>query len=186
MNFLLSLSVMLLLGTAHADYLSEAEVLSTLTSQGLDEAAAKSVISKIKKKERGSLPISGVLKTSEFNVACFRDSNDLTLDTTFKTGSTLVKIPDMFAAYYENGGLTFDICYRWIFVLITGEEDVVSMDGAIYGRGVGVTLDAGIGVEAQYLPGKNRVSDLWILSPKIGIGGGIVFPKMTFTQRIQK
>jgi hypothetical protein len=99
------------------------------------------------------------------------------------TGRTVsLNQPYLFDFTYNNGGLTISLAYKWVFMLVLGDMDIRQLDGAVFGRGIGVTLDAVVGVDAQYLPGKNRSPDLVVLSPQLGLGGGVRFPRITFHQ----
>ncbi len=98
-----------------------------------------------------------------------------------ETGRTVsLGAPYMFNFVYRNGGLTAGIDFKVLFMFISGDLDIRQLDGAIFGRGIGLTVAPGAGADIQYLPGNNRGADLFVIAPQVGPAGGLRFPKMEF------
>ncbi len=137
----------------------------------------------VKPEER--IPIEGYLYSSGMNGALLVDHDVWNFDATLKVPGTqeLVTIHDLYSCDFHNGGLKFEIAYKWMFTFIPRGVTVDQLDGAVYGRGIGIVADALLGIEGSWLPAKNRNHDIFHAAIKVGIGGGIVFPKMEFKLR---
>lgn len=140
----------------------------------------------VKPEER--IPIEGYLYASGMNGAFFVDHDIWNFDATLKVpgSNELVTIHELYSCDFHNGGLKFEIAYKWMFTFIPKGVTVDQLDGAIYGRGIGLVADALLGLEGSWLPAKNRNHDVFHVAIKVGIGGGIVFPKMEFKLRTVK
>ncbi|WP_413944526.1 hypothetical protein [Bdellovibrio sp. HCB-162] len=137
----------------------------------------------VKPEER--IPIEGYLYSSGMNGALFVDHDVWNFDATMKVPGSqeLVTIHDLYSCDFHNGGLKFEIAYKWMFTFIPRGVTVDQLDGAVYGRGIGVVADALLGLEGSWMPAKNRNHDVFHAAIKVGIGGGIIFPKMEFKLR---
>ncbi|MEK2645127.1 hypothetical protein [Bdellovibrio sp. BCCA] len=131
------------------------------------------------------IPIEGYLYSSGMNGALFVDHDIWNFDATMKVPGSqeLVTIHDLYSCDFHNGGLKFEIAYKWMFTFIPRGVTVDQLDGAVYGRGIGIVADALLGLEGSWMPAKNRNHDLFHAAIKVGIGGGFVFPKMEFKLR---
>ena len=131
------------------------------------------------------IPISGYLYASGMNGALLVDHDTWLFDAAIKVPGTeeVVKIPELFLCDFHNGGLKFEVAYKWMFSFIPSGVNVSELNGAIYGRGIGLVAEATLGLEGSWLPAKNRAHDLFHVALKLGVGGGIVFPKMEFKMR---
>jgi hypothetical protein len=131
------------------------------------------------------LPIQGALYTSGLNGALFVDTDTWLMDVAvLGPNGQFVDVPELFAAKFENGGLKFELAYKWMFTFIpTSASNIRSLNGAVYGRGLGITLENFVGLEGAWMPGENRSGSLFHLAIKLGWGAGIQFPKMTLYLR---
>nr|BFD62238.1 hypothetical protein BdHM001_09190 [Bdellovibrio sp. HM001] len=131
------------------------------------------------------IPIKGYLYAHGMNGALLMDHDVWTFDAAFLVPGTdeVVRIPEMYLCDFKNGGLKFEIAYKWMFSFIPSGVNISELNGAVYGRGVGVVAEAFLGLEGSWLPAQNRVNDLFHVAVKLGFGGGIVFPKMEFKLR---
>lgn len=131
------------------------------------------------------IPIEGYLYASGMNGALFVDHDTWNFDATMKVpgSNELVNIHELFVCDFHNGGLKFEVAYKWMFTFIPRGVSVDQLHGAVYGRGIGLVADALLGLEGSWLPAKNRNHDVFHVALKVGIGGGIVFPKMEFKLR---
>ncbi|MFV3410046.1 hypothetical protein ACNH6C_15660 [Bdellovibrio bacteriovorus] len=131
------------------------------------------------------IPIKGYLYAHGMNVGLFVDHDVWAFDAAFLVPGTdeVVRIPGMYLCDFKNGGLKFEVAYKWMFSFIPSGVSLSELNGAVYGRGVGVVAEAFLGLEGSWLPAQNRVNDLFHVAVKLGFGGGIVFPKMEFKLR---
>lgn len=131
------------------------------------------------------IPISGYLYASGMNGALLLDHDTWLFDAALKVPGTdeVVRIPELFMCDFHNGGIKFEIAYKWMFSFIPSGVSVSELNGAVYGHGVGVVAEAFLGLEGSWMPAKNRANDLFHAALKLGFGGGLVFPKMEFKMR---
>lgn len=131
------------------------------------------------------IPISGYLYTSGMNGAFFVDHDSWVLDATLVDPNTgkLVDIPRLFLCDFHNGGIKIEVAYKWMFTFIPQGMTVSSLNGAVFGRGIGGVWDSLLGFEASWMPGQNRPGSLLHVALKLGLGAGLVFPKMEFKLR---
>lgn len=131
------------------------------------------------------IPISGYLYASGLNGALLVDHDTWLFDAALKMPGSdeVVRIPELFLCDFHNGGIKFEVAYKWMFSFIPNGVSVSELNGAVYGRGVGLVAEAFLGLEGSWLPAKNRAHDLFHVALKLGVGGGIVFPKMEFKMR---
>lgn len=134
------------------------------------------------------IPIKGYLYSSGMNGAFFVDHDTWVFDANLQVpgSSELVHIPGLFLCDFHNGGLKFEVAYKWMFTFIPNGVNVDELHGALYGRGVGVVAEAFLGLEGSWMPAQNRNHDLFHVAIKLGFGGGIVMPKMEFKLRTIK
>ncbi|GEM_PF-1639590 len=137
----------------------------------------------VKPEER--IPIQGYLYSSGMNSAFFFDHDVWDFDATLKVPGSdeLVEIHKLFRCDFHNGGLKFEIAYKWMFTFIPRGVTVDQLNGGVYGRGIGLVADALLGLEGSWMPAQNRNHDIFHAAIKVGIGGGVVFPKMEFKLR---
>lgn len=135
--------------------------------------------------ENEPLPIKGVLYTSGHNGALFLDRDVWLMDASILEPETgqILEVPDLYSVEFENSGVKLEIAYKWMFTFIPSDTSIKSLHKGTYGRGIGITLNTMLGLEGSWMPGKNREGNLFHLAIKVGLGGGLSFPKMTFTQR---
>lgn len=145
-------------------------------------ALVDKLINAYKCKPGARIPISGVLSTSGLNSAFFLDTGDWAMNASIIDPDTnkVVTIPNLFSTRFENGGFKVELSYNWIFVFIPAEISVQSLNNATYGRGLTLSFSPLFGLETGWAPGKNRPGSLFYGSFKMGIAGGISFPKMKF------
>lgn len=131
------------------------------------------------------IPIKGYLYASGLNGGLLVDHDTWFFDANIIDPVTneVVHIPEMFLCDFHNGGLKFEIAYKWMFTFIPAGVNVDELNGALYGRGVGLVAEAFLGLEGSWMPAKNRSHDLFHVAIKLGFGGGIVVPKMEFKLR---
>ncbi|MNK06284.1 hypothetical protein D3C87_241780 [compost metagenome] len=132
-----------------------------------------------------AIPIKGYLYAAGMNGALLVDHDTWYFDANLKDPATneVVRIPKLFLCDFHNGGLKFEVAYKWMFTFIPSGVTVHELHGGIYGRGVGLVADALLGLEGSWLPAQNRNHDLFHVAIKVGVGGGLVFPKMEFKLR---
>ena len=69
---------------------------------------------------------------------------------------------------------------------MTSETSVHGLDQAVYGRRFGIdAFGAGVGLDLAIMKGTNRPGFVVVVAPKIGLSGGLMFPKMTFSKNIK-
>lgn len=139
-------------------------------------------------KPEDRIPIEGYLYANGMNGAFFTDHDTWNFDAMIRVPGSkeLVTVHEMYSCDFQNGGLKFEIAYKWMFTFIPKGVSVDQLNGAVYGRGIGLVADALLGLEGSWLPAKNRNHDLFHAAIKVGFGGGIVFPKMEFKLRTIK
>lgn len=131
------------------------------------------------------IPIQGYLYASGMNGAFLVDHDVWTFDAALRVpgSNELVRIPDLYLCDFHNGGLKFEIAYKWMFTFIPSGVTVDELHGGVYGRGLGLVAEAFLGLEGSWMPAKNRAHDLFHVAIKLGFGGGILVPKMEFKLR---
>ncbi|WP_413559557.1 hypothetical protein [Bdellovibrio sp. HCB209] len=131
------------------------------------------------------IPIQGYLYADGMNGAFLFDHDTWLFDAALIDPATkeIVRIPELFLCDFHNGGLKFEIAYKWMFTFIPNGVSVDELNGGLYGRGVGVVADAFLGAEGSWMPAKNRSHDIFHVALKVGFGGGLIFPKMEFKLR---
>ncbi len=134
------------------------------------------------------LPINGVLSTSGVSAALLVDRDVWKLDGGIVSEQgELINIDNLFEIYYNNSGLKAELAYKYMFIFIPDEVSTAeALDGAIYGgfmNGLGLDFELGIGVEIGWLNAVNRPGQVFVIGGKVGVGGGISFPKMEFRLR---
>ncbi|WP_291516612.1 hypothetical protein [Bdellovibrio sp. ArHS] len=136
-------------------------------------------------KPEQKIPIQGYLYSSGMNWALLIDHDTWLFDATIRDPNTreLVDLKDLFLCDFHNGGFKFEVAYKWMFTFIPSGVNVDELHGGIYGRGLGLVADALLGLEGSWLPAKNRKHDIFHVAIKVGLGGGLVFPKMEFKLR---
>lgn len=168
--------------------LSKDEIVSSLFDQGMDKQTAEAVIqalSKAEKQSKSGLSVSSYLLAGYFNGALLVDKDNLQFDVTMKTqDQQIATIKNLVGAKYSNPGLKIELGYKWVLVFLTNGLDVNQLTNAECGRGVSLQLPALglIGIEAGWLPCKNLPGSAIIVSPIIGLMGGLSFPKLNFTR----
>ncbi len=136
-------------------------------------------------KPEQKIPIKGYLYASGMNGALLVDHDTWVFDADIQVpgSNELVHIPAMFLCDFQNGGLKIEVAYKWMFTFIPAGVNVDELHGGIYGRGVGLVAEAFLGLEGSWLPAQNRSHDIFHVAIKLGVGGGIVLPKMEFKLR---
>ncbi|KYG64400.1 hypothetical protein [Bdellovibrio bacteriovorus] len=136
-------------------------------------------------KPEQKIPIQGYLYSSGMNWAFLLDHDTWYFDATIRDPQTneLIDMKELFLCDFHNGGFKFEVAYKWMFTFIPSGVNVDELHGGIYGRGVGLVADALLGLEGSWLPAKNRKHDIFHVAIKVGLGGGLVFPKMEFKLR---
>ena len=131
------------------------------------------------------IPIRGVLFAHGMNVALLMDTDVWRMNATLvhPTTGELVEINDLFDVEFHNGGIKAELAYKWMFTFVPSQMTVQQLDGGTYGRGLGATMEALLGLEGAWMPGNNRPGHLFHAAIKAGFGGGINFPKMEFKLR---
>lgn len=131
------------------------------------------------------IPVKGYLYAHGLNFGFFVDHDVWTFDAILQDPVTkeLVPVPNLFLCDFHNGGLKVEWAYKWMFTFIPMGVDVHQLHGAVFGRGVGVVFDPVLGIEGSWLPGKNLAQDVFHVAVKLGLGGGLIFPKMEFKLR---
>ncbi len=131
------------------------------------------------------IPIRGYLYAHGLNFGFLVDHDTWTFDAVLQDSSSgeLVSVPKLFLCDFHNGGIKVEWAYKWMFTFIPMGVDVHQLNGATFGRGVGLVFDPVLGIEGSWLPGKNLVQDVFHVAVKLGLGGGLVFPKMEFKLR---
>ncbi len=169
------------------------EVRSLLLQYNISEKEADSIIGILEsnlsvEKRSDILPISGILYTSGFNGAFFVDHDTWELNATFRSPETdqLITLPEFITVDFRNGGIKIELSYKWMFVIVPSGTSIQSLNGASYGgpllgRGAGITIDPGIGIDVAAMTGVNRGGCLFVIAPKVGFGAGLVFPRMDFS-----
>lgn len=159
-------------------------ILRNTTALSYEEITAlvDKLINAYKCKPGARIPISGVLSTSGLNSAFFLDTGDWAMNVSVIDPDTnkIITIPNLFSAHFENGGFKIELSYNWIFVFIPADISVQSLNNAIYGRGITLSFSPLFGLETGWTPGNNRPGSLFYGSFKMGIAGGISFPKIKF------
>ncbi|KYG62544.1 hypothetical protein AZI87_14665 [Bdellovibrio bacteriovorus] len=136
-------------------------------------------------KPEQKIPIQGYLYSAGMNWAFLLDHDTWYFDATIRDPKTneLIDMKELFICDFHNGGFKFEIAYKWMFTFIPSGVNVDELHGGVYGRGVGLVADALLGLEGSWLPAKNRKHDVFHVAIKVGVGGGLVFPKMEFKLR---
>ena len=134
-----------------------------------------------------SIPISGFLFTRGMNAALFLDTDEWLMSATVFDPNTsqLIDIPDLYSVHFYNGGLKLELAYKWMFTFIPSNTSVHQLDGRVYGRGLGGTMECFVGLEGSWMPDSYsiRQQPVYHVALKVGFGAGIHFPKMEFTKR---
>jgi len=162
-----------------------AEVIKQKNPETSDETISE-IISALRDTEKSqNLEVTGVIYFNGFNAACFYDSDKVIADATVRDEQgNIVTIPQLYEIQFDNHGIKGELTYKWSFVFTTSDVNVKSMDNAVYGLGFGLDIDAVVGVEVSIMPGENAPGALIQVAPKVGLGGGIHFPRMSFTRLI--
>ena len=171
---------------AATDVMSEDEIVRTIKGQGISDEQALSIVKAMKESSPDKkLNVTGFLYTSGFNGAFFRDTDTWDFEATVADESgTTVALPGVVTAELENGGIAFDLGYKWVLVFTMGNNlTYQTLNGASCGRGIGVTAEAVVGIDLAWMPCSNRTGSMFIVAPKIGFGGGLRFPKITFSTK---
>lgn len=136
-------------------------------------------------KPEQKIPIKGYLYAAGMNGALLFDHDTWIFDANILAPGTseVVHIPGLFLCDFHNGGLKFEVAYKRMFTFIPSGVNVDELNGALYGRGVGLVAEAFLGLEGSWMPAQNRNHDLFHVAIKLGFGGGIVVPKMEFKLR---
>ena len=170
--------------------ISEKDLRASIArSTRLSTAQIDSIIIALKKQlntgENEILPIRGYLYAHGMNGALLVDHDVWSFDATLKApgGEELIDISNLFLCDFHNGGIKFEIAYKWMFTFIPRGVHATELDGGIYGRGIGVVFDPLLGFEGSWMPAQNRPHDLIHIALKLGVGAGVVFPKMEFKMR---
>lgn len=131
------------------------------------------------------IPVRGYLYAHGLNFGFLVDHDTWTFDAVLQDPGSreLVSMPGLFLCDFHNGGIKVEWAYKWMFTFIPMGIDVHQLNGATFGRGLGIVFDPVLGIEGSWLPGKNLVQDVFHVAVKLGLGGGIVFPKMEFKLR---
>lgn len=132
------------------------------------------------------IPISGYLYARGINAGFIIDNDTWHMNATIVDPQTgkLVNIPKLFLCDFYNGGLKLELAYKWMFTFMPSGMTVDSLDGAVFGRGLGVAVAPTFaGIEGSWMPGQNRQGSLYHVAVKIGYGEGLMFPKMKFHLR---
>jgi hypothetical protein len=139
-------------------------------------------------KPEQKIPIQGYLYAHGMNVGLLFDHDTWYFDASFRSPESgeLIHVPKMYLCDFHNGGLKFELAYKWMFTFIPNGVNVDELNGGVYGRGVGVVAEAFLGLEGSWMPADNRAHDIFHVAIKAGFGGGIVFPKMEFKLRTIK
>lgn len=155
-----------------------------LTPEQIDQLIA-SLQKQFELKPDQKIPIQGYLYAAGMNGAFFVDHDTWLVDAALRDPVTqeLVRIPGLFLCDFHNGGLKFEVAYKWMFTFIPNGVTVDELHGGVYGRGVGLVGEAFLGLEGSWMPAQNRAHDLFHVAIKLGFGGGIVVPKMEFKLR---
>ncbi|MEK2687441.1 hypothetical protein [Bdellovibrio sp. GT3] len=167
----------------------ESLIRSIKKSTSLDDQQIEALINTLtlqyKLRPEQRIPIKGYLYAAGMNGAMLLDHDVWYFDANLIDPATqeIVKIPELFLCDFHNGGIKFEVAYKWMFTFIPSGVNVDELHGAVYGRGVGLVADAFFGAEGSWMPAKNRANDLLHVALKIGFGGGVVFPKMEFKLR---
>lgn len=131
------------------------------------------------------IPIQGVMYAHGMNLAFVLDTDEWMFDATIVDPETkeLIKIPNLYVVEFHNGGIKMELAYKWMFTFIPSGMTVSQLDGGVYGRGLGATMEAFFGLEGAWMPGEDRPGHLFHVALKAGFGSGINFPKMEFKKR---
>ncbi|MDG0817691.1 hypothetical protein [Bdellovibrio svalbardensis] len=174
----------------HDEGMSKAQLVESLSKNtSLNSEQIENLILTLQKqfalKPDQKLPIKGYLYAAGLNGALLMDHDTWLFDANIQVpgSSELVHIPKMFLCDFHNGGLKFEVAYKWMFTFIPNGVNVDELHGAIYGRGLGLVAEAFLGLEGSWMPAQNRAHDLFHVAIKLGFGGGILIPKMEFKLR---
>lgn len=159
-----------------------AQKISAATSVPLEQVTHAVEVAQQAALSKG-LVITGALVTSGINGVFFIDNDiwELTAFAKDPASGKNIQLPNVFTRLYD-GGIKWGIHYKWVFAFLTNDVSVDELEGSVFGRGIGLEFNPGIGVEVGYLPGSNRPGGIILVQPKIGIGGGLAFPKMVFSR----
>lgn len=193
---LLSLTLTFLTATANAasfdkdEGISKEKLVESLSKNtSLNSEQIESLVATLQKqfelKPEQKIPIKGYLYAAGMNGALLFDHDTWIFDANILAPGTseVVHIPGLFLCDFHNGGLKFEVAYKWMFTFIPAGVNVDELNGALYGRGVGLVAEAFLGLEGSWMPAQNRTHDLFHVAIKLGFGGGIVVPKMEFKLR---
>jgi hypothetical protein len=173
---------------AYAEYsMTAKDILSVLESNGFSaQEAGEVALSVLGQAKDRKVTIKGVMYARGFNGACIRDTDDWALKVEIKDQTTgkMANLPGAYNVKLQNGGLVVELCYKWMFIFLTDEINASNLDGAVFGRGLGITAEVLIGIDIEALDGQNRTGWAFIVAPKIGIGGGLRFPRATFSSAV--
>ncbi len=184
--------------TAQAGSLSEEQIRKEITRQiekynlAVSEAEVEGIIESLYEGYNADrsdrLPINGVLSTHGLSAALLTDTDVWKLDGSIVSeAGQLINIDNLFEIYYQNGGLKAEIAYKYMFIFIPDSVTTAeALDGAVYGgfmNSFGIDFELGLGLELGWLNSVNRPGQVFVVGVKVGVGGGISFPKMSFRLR---
>ncbi|MGE4233840.1 MAG: hypothetical protein AB7F43_10965 [Bacteriovoracia bacterium] len=159
------------------------DIRQFMEDQNYDKEQTEAVIGSMKEQLKGApIEISGALSTNGINGSFFVDTDDWSFDLTYKDPTTgrLVKKSNAVELTFYNGGIKFGLEYKWPFIFLPAGTSVQDLEGAVFGRGIGIELPLGVvGLDGAFMPGQNRPGTAFIFSPNIGLNiNGLVFPKI--------
>lgn len=168
--------------------LSSSDIFESLTRQyGLSPTQAEKVMRALQTAQsKTRLPITGLIWTHGLTCSFFIGNGCWeNLTVTFKDEETGTPITtnQLLSMNYYNGGLAASLGYKAVFIAVLGDVSVQQLNGAVFGRGVGLSFTLPhlpAGTDVQFLPGANINANLAVVSI---VGGGTVglrFPKIEF------
>lgn len=173
-----------------AETLSQSDLTEIISKNSyLTKQQAQSLIGNLTQQLEATsdqpLSIQGVLHSSGFNGAFYIDQDEWIFDSSLRLPNQdqITKVPNVFSVQLDNSGLKVEYVYKWIFIFIPSDTSLELLDGAIFGQGLGLSLDYYLGGEAAILQGLNRSGNIYLMAISTGFSTGFTFPQLEFKQR---
>lgn len=184
--FALALSLNSMASDETIGKLNEFDVRNMLTSQGLSSEVVDEFVEALKSspgsEDRKELQVSAALFTHGGNLAFFVDNNAWNFDAFIKNKRTgeLAEIENLFDVYYWNDGIKLELAYKWVWVFLSSDVSLDSLDGSefggeIFGRGLAMKTSFGsklpLAIEGGWVSRNNGPGHAFIVSGLAGITG---------------
>lgn len=174
-------------------WMSAREIRSFLTKRGIKQKEQDVILKALSKSlntPEESIQIHGnILFGHGWNGALFVDNDEWAYDLAFKSPETnkIVEIDDFINAYLYQGGIKLGFGYEWQFIILPYQFTLNELHQSVWGegdrdqgRGIGIDFRFGVGIQVGWLESYDLPGNMFFVSPKVGAGVGIIFPKIRF------